>query len=80
MNLQREAEALIGQPEFPVDGAAVLELALASGCSAYDCEFVTLARQLDTALVTSDRKLLTTFPETASSPDSFLNPGTPSTR
>lgn len=31
-------------------------------CSAYDCEFVALARTLSTKLVTMDVKLLRAFP------------------
>lgn len=43
----------------------VLELVNQSLCSAYDCEFVALAQQLDIPLVTQDQKILRTFPETA---------------
>jgi len=38
----------------------------ASGCSAYDCEFVAAALALQTRLITSDRQLLRTFPTLAS--------------
>ncbi len=41
----------------------VLELAHASGCTAYDCEFVALAKELGVPLVTMDRQLLKAFPE-----------------
>jgi predicted nucleic acid-binding protein len=50
----------------------VLEIAERSGCTAYDCEFVALARQLGTLLVTSDRQVLSAFPETAVSPEGFI--------
>jgi predicted nucleic acid-binding protein len=43
----------------------VLELVTASDCSAYDCEYVALARRLGLNLVTSDKKILRNFPETA---------------
>lgn len=43
----------------------VLALAADSGCSAYDCEFVALARRTNSALVTMDRKLVKAFPDTA---------------
>lgn len=43
----------------------MLALAERSGCSAYDCEYVAVARRLDVALVTEDRRLLKAFPETA---------------
>ena len=49
--------------EFSVHSADVLRLADASGCSAYDCEYVALARDLGVSLVTADRQLLRAFPE-----------------
>lgn len=41
----------------------VLELVGRSSCSAYDCEFVALAQQLNTQLVTQDKKILRDFPD-----------------
>ena len=67
-----EADALMSGSEFDPDSADVLELALTSGCSAYDAEFVALARDLRVPLVTTDRELLEKFPETAVSPEGFL--------
>ena len=61
-HLQSEAEGLLAGAEFEVDSEAVLKLVRDSDCSAYDCEFVALAIQLDTKLVTMDRKLLKAFP------------------
>jgi predicted nucleic acid-binding protein len=49
-----------------------LQLAAESGCSAYDCEFVALARDLEVPLVTADRQLLAAFPSTAVSPEAFV--------
>jgi predicted nucleic acid-binding protein len=43
----------------------VLDLVAASDCSAYDCEYVALARHLNVKLVTGDHKILQNFPETA---------------
>jgi len=43
----------------------VLNLVTESDCSAYDCEYVALARHLNVKLVTSDHKILRNFPETA---------------
>ena len=43
----------------------VLDLVASSDCSAYDCEYVALARHLDVKLVTGDQKILRNFPETA---------------
>jgi predicted nucleic acid-binding protein len=67
-----EADALMSGSEFDADSADVLELALTSGCSAYDAEFVVLARDLRVPLVTTDKELLEKFPETAVSPEVFL--------
>ncbi len=61
--LQAEAESLLAGAEFEVDSQAVLELVRRSECSAYDCEFVALAIQLDSTLVTMDKKLLRAFPD-----------------
>jgi len=59
--------------QFQVSSSAVLELAAASSCSAYDCEFAALARHLDTKLVTLDKKLMKAFQETAVSIEGFLD-------
>lgn len=59
-------------PDGGVDGRTVLSLALDSGCSAYDCEFVWLARDLRVPLVTADRQVLGTFPDIAVPADVFV--------
>lgn len=69
------AEALLGGREYAVESARVLELAASSDRSAYDCEFVALARTIGTPLVTSDRALLRAFPETAVSLTRFASGG-----
>ena len=51
--------------EHDVDSVAVMDLVAASSCSAYDCEFVALARQMDIPLVTEDSGLLRAFPDVA---------------
>lgn len=66
-----DAERLMDGREMAPDGEQVLRLAHASGCTAYDCEFVQVARTLDLPLVTSDRRLLDRFPEIARSPRDF---------
>lgn len=63
--LQREAEAMLFRQEHMVDSAAVMSLVAQSDCTAYDCEFIALAKQLGTSLVTMDRKLLRAFPDIA---------------
>ena len=63
--LQAEAEDLVGDSEYQVDSNIVLDLVNRSDCSAYDCEYVALAKQLGVKLVTMDRKVLRAFPEVA---------------
>jgi predicted nucleic acid-binding protein len=63
--IQEEVESLLAGAEYEVDSRSVMMLVKDSDCSAYDCEFVALAMQLGTSLVTMDGKLLRAFPETA---------------
>lgn len=60
--IQTEAETLLADREYTVDSFEVLRLVEASECSAYDCEFVALAKRLGVPLVTADRKVLQNFP------------------
>lgn len=48
--------------EYEVDSRSVLELVRDSECSAYDWEFVALAKKLCTKLVTMDGNVLRSFP------------------
>lgn len=66
------AQEVITVPDEPIDSTAVVALALQSGCSAYDCEFVWLARQLRVPLVTADKKVLNAFSDLAMTPERFL--------
>jgi len=50
----------------------VVEIALASGCTAYDCEYVVVARVLQVGLVTWDKKVLSAFPDLAMAPEDLL--------
>lgn len=54
-----------------VDSEAVLALADASGCSAYDGEHVALAEDFGVPLVTYDRRLQAAFPDRAVAPTEF---------
>lgn len=63
--LQAEAESLLAGAEYDLDSRRVLELAHASDCSAYDCEFAALAMDLGVKLFTQDAQLLKAFPEHA---------------
>ncbi|HEX9688795.1 MAG TPA: type II toxin-antitoxin system VapC family toxin [Thermoanaerobaculia bacterium] len=56
------AEGQMRGREFTVPSAQVLTRVDQSDCSAYDCEFVVLADELGVSLITSDDKLLKSFP------------------
>ena len=66
-----EAERWLTGHEYSVLSRQVLTLASRSGCSAYDCEFVALAQDLEVPLVTTDRQILKAFPTIAVSPSTF---------
>ena len=65
------AEQLFPGPPYAPDPRRVLELAVASGCSGYDCQYVALARFWKVKLVTMDAKVLAAFPDTAISMKDF---------
>ncbi|RMH35879.1 MAG: VapC toxin family PIN domain ribonuclease [Nitrospirae bacterium] len=68
MEILGHAEQWLKDLEFGVVSSAVMQLARDSGCSAYDCEFVSLAHNLETWLITNDRQLLQAFPQATKSP------------
>jgi len=59
------AQRLLQGKEYLAPLDHVLALAVASTCTAYDCEFVALAQDLGVRLVTLDKQILMDFPETA---------------
>ncbi len=66
-----EAARLMNGMEYTVASLDVLQLVRNSACSAYDCEFVALARDLGVPLVTADRQILREFPKIAISLGEF---------
>ena len=68
----RVAEEVIAGREYTVDARKVLELAMQSKCSAYDCEYVALAMDLGVPLVTADKQILRAFPKIAVSLEKFV--------
>lgn len=72
LEILEEAERLMSESEFEVPSAQVMQLAFESGCSAYDCEFVALARYFRVPLATHDSALLRAFPDTARGVESIL--------
>lgn len=72
IQIQAEAELLMVENEFEVKSSDILSLVKDSTCSAYDCEFVALANNFKSTLVTTDKKILSEFPSTAKSLQQFL--------
>ena len=70
--IMREAALLMKGREYEVASLQVLKLVASSSCSAYDCEFVALAKDLGIPLVTVDKKILREFPKVAVSLDQFV--------
>ncbi|CAN5763334.1 hypothetical protein BH23THE1_BH23THE1_14740 [soil metagenome] len=66
-----EAEQLMDANEFEVNSTQVMSLVADSSCSAYDCEFVALADDLNVQLVTFDKKIIREFPDVAINPKEF---------
>ena len=67
----RNAENSMNGQEHGVNSADVMRLVSQSTCSAYDCEFVALAQELNAPLVTTDRRILREFPNVAVAPVEF---------
>ena len=67
------AEELMRGRVRAVSSAEVLALVAASGCTAYDCEYVALAKAAGVQLVTTDKEVLREFPEVAVRPQDFGN-------
>jgi len=72
IQMQMQAELLLANNEYQVDSDSVLTLAVESGCSAYDCEFISLAKSLNLKLITADKKLLNSFPEIAYTAGNYI--------
>lgn len=66
-----KAESLLRNREYAVPSDEVLELASNHKVSAYDAEFVVLAKMLGVKLITFDQALLNMFPKVANRPEVF---------
>ncbi len=66
-----QAENLLGDNEYEVPSAHIMQRVNSSSCSSYDCEFVALAGYLGIPLITADKRLLREFPGIAKSLEGF---------
>ena len=72
LTLFERAVSLLQAGEHQPGLSEALVLALQARITPYDAQFVVLARQLGTRLITSDRELLRKFPGLACSPRDFV--------
>jgi predicted nucleic acid-binding protein len=63
LRLVADAEQQLAGYEFEVASNEVIQLAVGSKCTGYDCEFVALAMQLNVPLATLDARILSAFPK-----------------
>jgi len=76
LQLQEKAESIMSNNEFDVNSSHILTLVNQSNCSAYDCEFIALAKYQNIPLVTQDKKVLREFPNNALSIAYFIEQNT----
>ena len=70
-NTMERAESLWRKREYAVPSDDVLELTADYNISAYDAEFVVLAKQLNVPLITFDKPVRKVFPAIAIDPEEF---------
>ena len=73
LQLQETAESIMANHEYNVSSSHILNLVNKSNCSAYDCEFVALAKYKNIPLITQDKKVLREFPLDAISIVNFIH-------
>lgn len=73
IQITEKAENQMKEREFHVNSVQVYSLASKSVCSSYDCEFISLAEDLGTKLITMDKQILDSFPEDSAKPLDVLD-------
>ena len=73
LDIWMETEMMMKGKEHAISTSSVLLLVAESNCSAYDCEYVALAHQLDVKLLTYDKQLIKAFPLVASTAEQYLS-------
>lgn len=64
-SIMNEAEEFMSGNTYDVNSFEVFEFVSKSNCSAYDCEFVALAKRFGLDFYTSDKKIIKEFPDIA---------------
>lgn len=72
VQITEKAESQMKDREFHVNSVQVYILAEKSDCTSYDCEFVSLAQDLDIKLITMDQQILRSFPEFTAKPSDII--------
>jgi len=72
VRIMGEATRLMNGKEYEVASMDVLQLVRESTCSAYDCEFIALAKSLKVPLVTVDKQILRKFPQETIALEEFV--------
>lgn len=73
MQIMDDAETLFQGREYFIPSPKILELVPVSPCSSYDLEFVALAKDLGSILVTTDKQIIKAFPAITVSAAQFLD-------
>jgi len=71
--IMEKAELQMKDRQFQVNSVQVLNHVNQSVCSSYDCEFVSLAKDLDLNLITMDKQILQEFPGLAKHPKAVVD-------
>lgn len=72
IQIMQEAETFMKDRAFEINTHQVMRLVSDSTCTAYDCEFVALAKEMEVPLVTFDRQICQEFPDIAIQPEEFV--------
>lgn len=69
--IMQKALDILAERQVAPSAESILDLISESTCTAYDCEFVALSKQLNAQLVTADKRLLNQFPNFTVSLEKF---------
>ncbi len=73
LQIWARAMALFGGNEGDMDLKKAFHFSVVKDVSAYDAQFIVLAQELRTQLITDDRKLLAAFPDLAQSMQAYVD-------